>query len=109
MNLFRILGSFWACVVLFGLLLVVLSPNKHRTPLLLSELIKQKGTVLVVEQQTATSPEMMNPSEKSNKSSQAQPDEVVSRASGVFVKQKGKQSSCSLIGIQTARDTWAKH
>ena len=79
MNSFRILGSFWACIVLFGLLPGCSQPKQASDTAPVVRTDQTEGNRAAVEQQTATSPEMMNPSEKSNKSSQAQPDEVVSR------------------------------
>ena len=79
MNSFRILGSFWACIVLFGLLPGCSQPKQASDTAPVVRTDQTEGNRAAVEQQTATSPEMMNPSEKSNKSSQPPPDEVVSR------------------------------
>ena len=79
MNSFRILGSFWARIVLFGLLAGCSQPKQasDTTPVVRTD--QTEGSGAAVEQQTATSPEMMNPSEKSNEKSNDQTDEIVSQ------------------------------
>jgi len=79
MNSFRILVSFWACVVLFGLLPGCSQPKQASDTAPVVRTDQTEGNGAAVEQQTATSSEMMNSSEKTNKSSQSQPVEVVSR------------------------------
>lgn len=79
MNSFRILGSFWARIVLFGLLAGCSQPKQasDTTPVVRTD--QTEGNSAAVEQQTATSPEMMNPSGKSNEKSKDQTDEIVSQ------------------------------
>ena len=79
MNSFRILGSFWARIVLFGLLAGCSQPKQasDTTPVVRTD--QTEGSGAAVEQQTATSPEMMNTSEKSNEKSNDQTDEIVSQ------------------------------
>ena len=79
MNSFRILGSFWARIVLFGLLAGCSQPKQasDTTPVVRTD--QTEGNGAAVEQQTATSPEMMNTSEKSNEKSNDQTDEIVSQ------------------------------
>ncbi len=77
MNSFRILGSFWARIVLFGLLAGCSQPKQasDTTPVVRTD--QTEGSGAAMEQQTATSPEMMNPSEKSNEKSNDQTDEII--------------------------------
>ena len=77
MNSFRILGSFWPRIVLFGLLAGCSQPKQasDTTPVVRTD--QTEGSGAAMEQQTATSPEMINPSEKSNEKSNDQTDEII--------------------------------
>ncbi len=79
MDSFRILGSFWARVFLFCLLAGCSQPKQASDTAPVVRTDQTEGNGAAVEQQTSTSPETMNPSEKSNESSTNQSDEVVSR------------------------------